>query len=218
MIVFVQARRNMIESQLRPCDVRDPLLLGAFGDVPRERFVGQGKEAFAYIDQNIALSEEGERRHMLQPMVLGRMLQALEILPGEKALDVGCGYGYATALMNELGASVVALESDQALVAAAREQLANRNNVSVISGELSDGAPQHAPFDIILVNGAVETMPDKLLNQLRNGGRLVVIQDECGVSRVVLYTRSGDAFGKREIIDAAAPVLKAFHKDSAFVF
>lgn len=217
MIDFVQARRNMIDSQLRPCDVKDPLLLQAIMDIPREQFLAPGREAYAYIDQNVAVSDKSERR-MLQPMVLCRMLQALNLLPGEKILDVACGYGYGATVMAELGATVVALEDDEELAAGARERLAGKAGVSVVTGNLSDGAPQHAPFDAILVNGTIETSPDKLLSQLKDGGHLVAIRAEGNISRVILHTRSGSAFGKREIMDVKAPVLKAFHKDSAFVF
>lgn len=216
MFDFVQARRNMIDSQLRPCDVKDPLLLDAIMATPRERFVAPGREPFAYIDQNMVLKGSAEPRSMLLPMVLCRMVQALNLLPGEKVLDVACGYGYSSALMAELGATVVALEDDETLAAGARERLAGYAAASVVTGGLSEGAPQHAPFDAILVNGAAEVAPENLLSQLKDGGRLIIIERDGQISRAVLHTRSGNAFGKREIIDARASVLKAFAKDAVF--
>ncbi len=218
MIDFAQARRNMIDSQLRPCDVKDPLLLQAIEMVPRERFIASGREAHAYIDQHVALTAENNGRHMMQPMILARMIQALNLLPGEKVLDVACGYGYASALMAEIGAQVVALEDDEAVAAVARERNAGNGKISFVTGNLSEGAPQHAPFDAILINGAIEAVPSKLLSQLKDGGRLIAIRMENKTSRAILHTRTGDAFGNREIIDATAPVLKGFIKDASFVF
>lgn len=218
MIDFVQLRRNMIESQLRPCDVNDVPLLKAMEVVPRELFVGPGREAFAYIDRNIQVSEGSERRFMLQPMVVGRMIQSLELVPGDKVLEIACGLGYASAIMGELGATVVAVESDPALASAAQERLANWSGVKVLNGPLNEGAPGEAPFDAILINGAIEKMPDSLLGQLKDGGLLVAIESRAGLSRVILHTRAGSSFGRREILDVSAPVLDAFHRDKAFVF
>lgn len=218
MIDFVQLRRNMIESQLRPCDVNDVPLLKAMEAVPRELFVPKGREAFAYIDQNIPVSEGSDRRFMLQPMIIGRMIQALELLPGDKVLEIACGLGYASAVMAELGATVVAVESDGALAAAARERLAGWPGAKVLDAPLNQGAPGDAPFDAILINGAIETMPDGLLDQLKDSGRLVAIESGAGSSRVILHTRAGASFGKREILDVSAPVLSAFHRDSTFIF
>lgn len=217
MIDFAQARRNMIDSQIRPCDVSDPLVLEALFSIPRERFVAVGREAFAYLDQNIVISKTSDR-HLLQPMIVSRMLQALDLLPGEKVLDVACGYGYSSALMASIGATVVALEESEELAQGARERMASHKTVSVITGDLTSGAPQHAPFDAIIINGAIEVNPDKLLAQLKDGGRLVAIHHMDRVSRVLLHTRSGNAFSTKEIIDVMAPVLKAFRKGDTFVF
>ncbi|MEN3930724.1 protein-L-isoaspartate O-methyltransferase [Microvirga sp. W0021] len=218
MVDFEQARLNMINSQIRPCDVKDPLVLQAILGVPRELYVAPGKEAYAYIDQNVLLSDGADKRFMLQPMVISRMIQALEVAPGDKVLDVACGYGYSSAVMAGIGAEVVALEADEALAEGAREKLSSHKNVSVVTGDLVTGGAKYGPYDAILVNGAVAELPEELLKQLKDGGRLVAIQSEGAVSRVVLHTRSGDAFGRLEIIDASAPILQAFHKDSAFVF
>jgi len=218
MIDFVQLRRNMIESQLRPCDVNDVPLLKAMEVVPRELFVPPGREAFAYIDQNIPVSEGDERRFMLQPMVIGRMIQALELVSGDKVLEIGSGLGYASAIMGELGASVVAVESDAALASSARELLSGWPDVTVVEGPLNEGASSRAPFDAILVHGAVEKLPGILLDQLKDGGRLVAIENTDGVPRVILHTRAGQSFGRLEILDVSAPVLTGFHRDSGFVF
>jgi protein-L-isoaspartate(D-aspartate) O-methyltransferase len=223
MLDFAQARRAMVDCQVRTFDVFDIPVLSAMDAVPRERFVPAGREGLAYIDQDIPVSDGiagAERRFMLKPMVLGRMLQALEVEPGEKALDVAGGLGYSAAVLARLGANVVTLESTEAAAQAARERLAavGVENVTTVSGPLEKGYPQAAPYDVILVNGLVETRPQGLLDQLAEAGRLACIERRGKTGRAVLYVRSGDAFGSRTIFDAAAPALAAFKAESGFVF
>jgi protein-L-isoaspartate(D-aspartate) O-methyltransferase len=223
MLDFAQARRAMVDCQVRTFDVFDIPVLSAMDAVPRERFVPPGREGLAYIDQDIPVSDGiagAERRFMLKPMVLGRMLQALEVEPGEKALDVAGGLGYSAAVLARLGANVVTLESTEAAAQAARERLAavGVENVTTVSGPLEKGYPQAAPYDVILVNGLVETRPQGLLDQLAEGGRLACIERRGKTGRAVLYVRSGDAFGSRAIFDAAAPALAAFKAEPGFVF
>lgn len=223
MVDFAQARRMMVDCQIRTFDVHDIPLLAAFDEVPRERFVPAGRESLAYSDQDLPVSDGlagTERRFMLKPMVLARMIEALEIEPGAKALDVACGLGYASAVMARLGADVVALESSEAAAAAARERLAvlGFERVTTVSGPLQQGHAQRAPYDAILVNGLVETRPQALLGELAEGGRLVCIEPRAKAGRAVLYVRSGDSFGSRAIFDAGAPALPAFKAEAGFVF
>jgi protein-L-isoaspartate(D-aspartate) O-methyltransferase len=223
MLDFAQARRAMVDSQLRTFDVFAIPVLAAMEAVPRERFVPPGRESLAYIDQDIPVSDGiagAERRFMLKPMVLGRMLQALEVEPGDKALDVACGLGYAAAVLARLGAKVVALESSEAAAQAARERLAalGVDDVTTVAGPLDEGHADGAPYDAILVNGLVEVRPQKLLEQLAEGGRLACIERRGRAGRAVLYVRSGEAFGSRAIFDAAAPTLAAFKAEPGFVF
>ena len=220
MVDFAQARRMMVDSQLRTFDVNDISLLDAMDKVPRERFVIPGREAFAYIDQDLLVSDAPERRFMLTPMVLARMIQALEIVPGTRVLDVACGLGYSSAVLCEVGADVVALESNDELASAARERLAglDARNVTVVSGPLDRGHPEGAPYQAILINGAVEVGPDALLQQLAEGGRLVCVQGRGRSAEATLYVRAGQAFGQRGLFDAAAPVLAAFEAEAGFVF
>ena len=209
MVDFTQARRMMVDSQLRTFDVNDIPLLDAMDAVPRERFVLPGREELAYIDQDLPVSDGAERRFMLSPMVLARMIQALEIEPGDKVLDVACGRGYSSAVLAELGAEVTALESDEALAAAARERLRGRRRraaSTVVERPARRRAAASArPIDAILVNGAVEVRPEHLLQQLAEGGRLVCVQGRGRSGQATLYVRSGDAFGERSLFDAAAP-------------
>ncbi|HKH33085.1 MAG TPA: protein-L-isoaspartate O-methyltransferase [Beijerinckiaceae bacterium] len=223
MLDFAQARRAMVDSQLRTFDVFDIPVLAAMEAVPRERFVPPGRESLAYIDQDIPVSDGiagAERRFMLKPMVLGRMIQALEVEAGARALDVASGLGYSAAVLARLGAHVAALESTEAAAEAARQRLASLGieNVAVVSGPLDQGYPHGAPYDIVLVNGLIEVRPQRLLNQLADGGRLACVERRGRAGRAVLYVRSGDAFGSRAIFDAGAPELPAFKADPGFVF
>jgi protein-L-isoaspartate(D-aspartate) O-methyltransferase len=182
-----------------------------------------GRESLAYVDQDVSVSDGlhvPERRVMLAPMVLARMIQALDLDRGAKVLDVAGGLGYSAAILARLGASVVALESSPALVEAARERLASLgvDGVALAQGPLEEGCPDAAPFDAILVNGSIDRWPDVLLGQLTDGGRLAAIQGRGRAGSAVLFVRSENAFGSRSLFDAAAPVLPAFREEPGFVF
>lgn len=218
MVDFTQARRMMVDSQLRTFDVNDIALLDAMDSVPRERFVLPGREELAYIDQDILISDGATRRFMLSPMNLGRMIQALGIEAGNRVLDVACGRGYASAVFSTLGAQVTALESDEGLAAAARQSLSGVGRVEVVFGALEQGYAKNAPYDAILINGSVDVRPDALLQQLAEGGRLVCVKGRGRAARATLYVRSGNAFGERALFDAAAPMLAPFVQEPGFTF
>jgi protein-L-isoaspartate(D-aspartate) O-methyltransferase len=220
---FALSRRAMVDCQVRTFDVHDLPVLAAMEAVPRERFVSPGRESLAYLDQDTPVFDGiggAERRFMLKPMVIGRLLQGLEVERGEKALDVACGLGYASAILARLGCAVVGLESSPAAAAAARERLASLGlaGITTVSGPLDGGYPQGAPYDVILVNGLVERRPEALLDQLADGGRLGCIERRGKTGRAVIYVRSGDSFGSRAIFDAGAPLLPAFKAEPGFVF
>jgi protein-L-isoaspartate(D-aspartate) O-methyltransferase len=220
---FAQARRNMVDGQVRTFDVSHIPLLAALEDVPRERFVAPGRETLAYSDEALPVSDGAdgeERRFMVKPMFLARLIQALAVAPGEKVLDVACGLGYSSAVLARLGARVVALEASEALAAGARERLGSvgAGAVTVVAGPLEGGYPAEVPYDVILINGLVEVSPRGLLDQLADGGRLACIERVGRSGRAMLYIRSGDAFGSRSIFDAAAPTLAAFKAEPGFVF
>ncbi len=221
MLDFAQARRMMVDGQLRTFDVNHIPLLAAMDSVPRERFVPAARESLAYSDRDLMVAEgSGERRFMLAPMVLARLVQALEIAPGGKVLDVACGLGYSSAVMARLGAAVIALDVDETIVAEARARLADwgATGIAVVGGALKQGYPKGAPYDAVLVNGAVETEPRLLMEQLADGGRLACVHGRGRAAAAMLYIRSGDAFGRRALFDAAAPVLAAFGREPGFVF
>ncbi len=217
MLDYAQARRLMVDCQLRTFDVTDIALLDAFDAVPRERFMPADREAFAYIDQPQAVgTEEGETRFMPAPMVLARLIQALALKPGQRVLEVGTGLGYGAAVLRRLGVEVVALEALPGLAASARERLGD--GVTVEVGPLDKGASSHAPYDAILVEGQVEQRPKALLDQLADGGRLACVQGQGRPAKATLWVRSGDAFGSRPLFDATLPPLRAFAAEAGFAF
>jgi protein-L-isoaspartate(D-aspartate) O-methyltransferase len=220
MVDFTQARRMMVDCQLRTFDVNDIPLLDVMDDVPRERFVLPGREELAYIDQDLPVGDGTEQRFMLSPMILARMIQALEIGAGKKVLDVACGRGYSSAILSRLGAHVTALEADEALAAAAQKCLAGTtwDAVTVKTGPLDQGCPENSPYEAILVNGAVEIRPDHLLRQLAEGGKLICVKGRGRSAKATLFVRSGDIFGQRSLFDAAAPILDAFLAKPGFTF
>jgi len=223
MLDYAKARRMMVDSQLRTFDVNDLALLEAFDELPREYFVPPGREGLAYMDQDIPVSDGGrlsDHRFMLAPMVLGRMIQALEAAPRARVLDVACGLGYSSALLARLGCSVLALESDDVLADEAHRCLTRCRaaGITIVVGPLDQGHPEAAPYDGILVNGSIEVRPDGLLHQLRDGGRLVCVQGRGRAAKATLYVRAGTGFGSRALFDAAAPPLAAFRAETGFVF
>ncbi|HEY8567455.1 MAG TPA: protein-L-isoaspartate O-methyltransferase [Beijerinckiaceae bacterium] len=222
MIDFALARRAMVDSQVRTFDVNDLPLLAVLDELPRENFVPAGRENLAYIDRDMCVSDGingAEKRFMLSPMVLARLIQDLGPRPGERVLDIACGLGYSTAAMARLGAKVTGLESSEAMAAETRTRLAGVGvEAEVAVGDLKAGLPQAAPFDAILVNGTVEERPEALLQQLAEGGRLACVLGTGRVGRATLFTRAGDAFGSRALFDAHATALPAFRREPGFVF
>jgi protein-L-isoaspartate(D-aspartate) O-methyltransferase len=209
-------RQYMVDGQLRTCDVTDHALLAAFLQIPREAFVAPAYFSLAYLDGQVPALGASER-FLLAPMVLGKLVQAANIRPGERALDVAGGSGYSAAILARLGAQVVALESDAGAVAAAKSLLANETSVEIVAGDLAKPAPG-APFDVILVNGAFERRPQELLDQLAPGGRLVGVDASFGTPKGVLIERIGDGVTERILFDAAAPKLSAYSQAPSFAF
>ena len=210
---YAAARRAMVDSQLRPQAVTDPAVIAAMASIPRERYVPPASVDVAYIDRPVQL---GNGRAMTPPATLGRMIVELDVKRGESGLVVGAATGYSVAILSDMGANVTALESDPSL-ADTFEQLAGPN-VRLVRGDLATGAPDMAPFDFILIDGAVETVPEALTGQLRPGGRLCGCLIERGVQRLVIGQRTGDAFGFRSLADAAAPPLPGFTRPRVFTF
>jgi protein-L-isoaspartate(D-aspartate) O-methyltransferase len=207
---YAAARQAMVDSQLRPEGVNDPSVIEAMSLVPREKFVPDDVKPLAYIDRSLPI---GEGRELSAPAVLGQLLTALAPVPGERALVVGAGTGYSAAVMTRLGLQVTAIESSPVLAAAAK-----KNGVKVVEGPLKAGSKANAPYDLILIDGAVETIPDELVEQLADGGRLGTAIIEQGITRLVIGRRAGGGFGRVSIADAAVPVLPGFERPRVFTF
>ena len=219
MTDFADARRHMVDGQIRPNDVTDLRVLAAMLEVPRERFAPPAATSLAYLDLDLPVGEgAGAPRRLLKPIILAKLLNAAEIEPTDKVLDVGCATGYTAALLARIAGQVVALEQDPGLVKTAQAALAALPNVTVVNGPLVDGWAQGGPYDLILLEGAIETEPHPFCRQLKDGGRLVCVLGSAPGAAAMLYRRSGDDFGGRPVFNAAAPVLPGFVKPPAFAF
>src|SRR5262245_25459442 len=217
MIDFTAARRMMVDCQIRTSDVTDLRLIAAMLAVPRERFVPEAKAQLAYLDLDLPVA--GDRR-LLKPMVLAKLIQAAEVGEGDHVLVVGCTTGYSAAVLGRLVHSVVALEEDATLVAAARDNLfaVGANNVTVANGPLTGGWPAGACYDVILLDGGSEVVPKALFGQLGVGGRLVGVVGRAPTSKAMLYRSNGEEASGRPVFDAAAALLPGFAEPPAFVF
>jgi protein-L-isoaspartate(D-aspartate) O-methyltransferase len=210
-------RLKMVNGQLRVCDVNDLDLLAAFLDTPREAFVAPEMARFAYRDGDQP-SLGSPTRRLLPPTVLARLLQAAEVKPGERVLDVGGGAGYGAAILEHLGAQVVALESDPGAAAAARKLLNGRPGIEVVEGDLAAGAKGRGPFAVIVVEGGFEIPPDALLAQLAENGRLVGVDAREGAPAATLIERLATGFGRRALFETRAACLEAFKQAPTFAF
>ena len=201
---YASARRNMVESQLRPNKVTDPALLDALASVPRELFVPEPLRSVAYVDEDIPL---GRGRFLMEPMILGRLLELAAVRSSDVALVVGAG-------------RVVALEGDRELAqqAARMLQTLGLSNVALVEGPLAEGPPRQAPFDVVLFDGAIDRVPPAILDQLAEEGRLVVVIRTSGIGRATLMTRQAGIMASRVAFDAAVPRLPGFEPAPAFVF
>lgn len=217
---FTIARRNMVEGQIRTNRVTDPLVLNGMKTLPRELFVPKGKQSICYMDEEIPL---GGDRWLMEPMILARLLQEAAVDEDDVVLVIGANTGYAAAVLASMASTVVALESNQELADTASRLMANLNidNVAVVTGALDEGFPQQSPYDVIFFDGAVADVPRAILDQLKEGGRLVtVIQDdiEAEVGKATVITRNEGVIGRRTAFDAKVPLLPGFEPASRFVF
>jgi protein-L-isoaspartate(D-aspartate) O-methyltransferase len=207
---FAAAREAMVESQLRPQGVTDPAVLDAMRRIPRENFLPSHTRPLAYVDRAVAI---GSGRFLVAPAVLGQLLTQMMPEPGQRALVVGAGTGYSAAVLIAAGLHVLALESDRELAEAARKQ-----KLKVVEGPLEEGHPAGAPYDQILIDGAVEFIPDPLIAQLADGGRLGTAILDRGITRLAVGRKAGDAFGTLSVGDAGVPLLPGLQRPRAFTF
>jgi protein-L-isoaspartate(D-aspartate) O-methyltransferase len=207
---FAAAREAMVESQLRPEGVTDPAVLDAMRRVPRENFLPSHTRPLAYTDRAVAI---GQGRFLAAPAVLGQLLTQMMPERGQRALVVGAGTGYSAAVLTAMGLDVTAVESEAELAGAAREQ-----GIKVHEGSLEQGLAATAPYDHILIDGAVEYIPDAIIAQLADGGRLGTAIGDRGITRLAVGRKAGGAFGTLSVGDAGVPALPGFQRPRAFTF
>jgi protein-L-isoaspartate(D-aspartate) O-methyltransferase len=218
MTDFAAARRNMVDGQVRTSDVTDLRIIAAMLEVPREQFVAPALAGLAYLDLDVSVGAGASSRRLIKPMVLAKLIQAADLKSTDRVLDVGCATGYGAAVLARIAGEVLAVEQDAALAEAARAALSTQPKVGVANGPLTDGCPQAAPYDVILLEGATELAPEKLLQQLKDGGRLVCVLGAGPGAKAMLYQKSGGEVGSRPLFDAGAPVLPGFVKPPEFAF
>jgi protein-L-isoaspartate(D-aspartate) O-methyltransferase len=207
----------MVNSQLRTGGVVDKVVLAAFLEVPRQRFVAPEHEFLAYLDRELP-ARGAKSRRLLAPMVLGRMLQAVTVVASDRALDVGGGSGYGAAVLAATGAKVVFLESDAGAAEAARSHFHDHVNVNVVVGPLDSGAAALGPFDLIVVEGAFGVYPSHLINLLADPGRLVGVDASSEPSQAVVYEKNGGGVSRRVLFETKADILDGFRPSVSFAF
>jgi protein-L-isoaspartate(D-aspartate) O-methyltransferase len=216
MSEFATRRVMMVDTQVRPSDVTKFPIIDAMLSVPRETYVPDEKREAAYIGENLSIAPG---RVVLEARTLAKLLDALDVQPGELVLDVGCGLGYSAAVIARLAETVVALEEDETLAADAQRLLAEENvdNAVVVTGPLAEGTAKCAPYDVITIEGGVEVVPDAILSQLKEGGRIgaVFIDGALGTARIGYKGEGGVTW--RSVFNASAPVLEGFRKSRGFV-
>jgi protein-L-isoaspartate(D-aspartate) O-methyltransferase len=207
---FAATRLAMVESQLRPQGVTDRAVLDAMGSIARERFVSEDVRALAYADRAVPL---GDGRFLPAPGALGQLLTQMAPQRGQRALVVGAGTGYSAAVLAAMGLDVIAVESSPTLAARARA-----DGVEVIEAPLENGYRKGAPYDQVLIDGAVEFIPEAIIEQLAEGGRLGAALVDRGITRLIVGRKAGIAFGFLSVGDAGVPILPGFAHPPAFTF
>lgn len=219
MIDFARARRTMVDTQIRVNDVTDVRIVDALASVPREAYVPATRRDLAYIDDDVLVSEgTAAPRYILEPMALAKMIQAAAIEPGETVLDVGTATGYSAAVLAQIAPQVVAVEEDAVLAGLARVNLSGLANVDLVEGPLTAGAAAKGPFNVILLQGAVDVVPAALTAQLSEGGRLVAVVGRGRSAKCLVHTRLGGEVSVRQVFDAAIPALPGFAAVQSFTF
>ncbi len=205
----------MVDTQVRPSDVTKFPIIDAMLTIPREEFVPAALREAAYMGENLDL---GEGRVLLEPRTLGKMLDALDVSNNELVLDIGAAMGYSSAVIARMAEAVVAVEEDESLVSEAQEALSNAgaDNVILHTGPLAEGAAQHGPYDVIVIEGAVQRVPDALLDQLKDGGRIGCLFQVGALGEMRLGVKQHGSVSWRMSFNAGAPVLPGFETEKAF--
>lgn len=217
MADFSGLRTKMVDGQVRTTDVTSLPLLDALLSVPREEFVPAAKKSLAYIDEDLEIAPG---RYLMEPSPFARIVQLAEIQPGDFVLDIGAGTGYSSAVLSKIAGSVVALEQDPALAEKAQSVLSalGYDTVAVVEGRLTAGYPAQAPYDVIVIEGAVEQIPQVLFDQLKDGGRLVAVEGFGNSGVVHIYVKHGSSVSARRAFNAAVKALPGFNNAPVFEF
>lgn len=216
---YAAARHNMVENQVKPNRVLDRRIIDAMESVPREVFVPKHLRGIAYVDEDLEISRG---RYLIEPMVLARLLEFAEFQPGDVVLDIG-GAGYSSAVIAQMASTVVSLECDADLARHGAQVLSELgvDNAAFVEGPLNEGYPGQAPYDVIIVQGAVSEIPQALCSQLADGGRLLAVVQAGERERMgnaIMVTRFGNTFGRRTLFEAGVPMLPGFQPKPQFVF
>ena len=212
---FTAQRNTMVDSQIRTTDVTSHSVLNAFLAVPRENFVAEHLKPLAYSDNDLEIAPG---RYIMEPSPLAKLLQLAGLAKADKVLEIGAGNGYATTMLSHLAGSVVALESDPVLADAARDNLAGIDNVTIVTADLAAGCPSKGPYDAIVINGSVAQVPDGLVAQLKEGGRLVGVIGQGLSSSAHIFVREHGTQSQRWAFNTSVPKLPGFDKAAEFVF
>lgn len=214
---FALARRNMVEGQIRTNRVTDSLVVDALDTLPREAFLADELKQLAYIDEDLNV---GAGRSLMEPMVLGRLMQFAAIEETDVALVIAAATGFEAAAISKIASAVVAIESDADLQKSASGNLAAQgaDTVTVLHGDLHKGHPGQGPYDVIFINGGVGELPASLTDQLADGGRLVYVKMGAGIGRAKLVTKVDDVVSETELFDANVPALPEFAAKPKFTF
>ncbi|MFQ3183639.1 MAG: protein-L-isoaspartate(D-aspartate) O-methyltransferase [Alteromonas macleodii] len=217
MADYQNRRTTMVDTQVRPSDVTKFPIIDAFLNIPREDYVPDAKREAAYIGENIDI---GAVRVLLEARTLAKMLEAVDVQPSDVVLDLGCGLGYSTAILAQLADFVVAVEDELGMAQEAQQNLSDHgvDNAAVFEGALSDGASKSGPYDVIILQGAVEHIPENLILQIKDGGRIVAIFSEGALGVVRIGRKIEGAMNWRMSFNAGASVLDGFSKEAEFMF
>lgn len=214
---FAAARQNMIDSQIKPFSVTDLRVLEAFSTVRREDFVSPERQGLAYMGEDLPM---GQGRFLIEPSAYARLLQAAELKVDHIVLDIGCLTGYTSAILAHLVKAVIAVDATEWMTKAKKTSAkADLQNIVYVPGSLVQGSSQHAPYDVITINGSVQVIPQALVNQLKDGGKIATFfRNETGDSHAVLYHKHKGDLRKQIIFDAFVPRLSEFEKEEGFTF
>ena len=215
---YAAARQNMVNCQILPNRVTNPYIVDGMLDLPREKFVPVELEEVAYLDGSLPL---GSGRFLMEPMLVARLLEVVAPDPDDVAMVVGCASGYLSALLAKIVSTVVAVESDKAFTLCAGETFKQLSidNIVLVEGKLNDGYSKQCPYDVIVFDGAVTEIPDTIIEQLANGGRLAaVVIGTDGIGRAQMLSRHGDTISSRDMFEAGTPLLPGFMDEIKFSF